>query len=96
MDVFVQDRCHRDHCKYFHPPPHIKEQLVTAGKQFGAMMSGCYPVPAYQPNLPVSTHPPPTVRYLVNWLHWEVLSLSSLTGSTGKCLVTLLTSPTAE
>ena len=81
MDVFVQDRCHRDHCKYFHPPPHIKEQLVTAGKQFGAMMSGCYPVPAYQPTLPVSS-PPPTVRYLAPQLVYL--------GSTGKCLVTLL------
>ncbi|XP_064394709.1 muscleblind-like protein 3 isoform X2 [Halichondria panicea] len=50
----MQDRCHRDHCKYFHPPPHIKEQLVTAGKQFGAMMSGFYPVPAYQQTLPVA------------------------------------------
>ena len=34
-----QGRCHRDYCKYYHPPAHIKERLVSAGRQFGAMMS---------------------------------------------------------
>lgn len=42
---FLKDRCHREHCKYFHPPSHIKDRLVSAGKQFGAMMSGLYNVP---------------------------------------------------
>ena len=35
----TQDRCYREKCRYFHPPSHIKERLVSAGKQFGAMMS---------------------------------------------------------
>lgn len=39
---FLKDRCYRERCKYFHPPAHIKERLVTAGKQYGAMMSNLY------------------------------------------------------
>ena len=28
----IQDRCQRTNCRYYHPPPLIKEQLVVAGK----------------------------------------------------------------
>ncbi|CAI7994459.1 Muscleblind-like protein 3 [Geodia barretti] len=41
---FLKDRCFREKCRYFHPPLHIKERLVSAGKQFGAMMSNLYVV----------------------------------------------------
>ena len=51
LSIYVQDRCQREKCKYFHPPLHIKERLVNAGKQFGAMMSNTYmaSTPAYPP-----------------------------------------------
>lgn len=42
---FLKDRCQRHSCKYFHPPAHIKQRLVAAGKQFGAMMSSVYVPP---------------------------------------------------
>ncbi|XP_065889274.1 muscleblind-like protein 3 isoform X2 [Dysidea avara] len=29
---FIKDRCQRVNCRYFHPPPLIKEQLIAAGK----------------------------------------------------------------
>lgn len=45
LNLPTQDRCRRERCKYFHPPQHIKERLVTAGKQFGAMMSTTYVMP---------------------------------------------------
>lgn len=43
-----QDRCMREKCRYFHPPAHIKDRLVMAGKHFGMMMSA-YPSMAFQP-----------------------------------------------
>ena len=51
LSLHTQDRCQREKCKYFHPPLHIKERLVSAGKQFGAMMSNTYmaSTPAYPP-----------------------------------------------
>lgn len=33
----------REKCRYFHPPAHIKDRLVMAGKHFGMMMSSSYP-----------------------------------------------------
>jgi muscleblind protein len=47
---FLKDRCYREKCRYFHPPIHIKERLVSAGKQFGAMMSNLYTVPGAPPS----------------------------------------------
>lgn len=35
----LQGRCQRDFCKYYHPPNHIKERLISSGKQFGAMFA---------------------------------------------------------
>ena len=51
LSQYAQDRCQREKCKYFHPPLHIKERLVNAGKQFGAMMSNTYmaSTPAFPP-----------------------------------------------
>ena len=34
----------RDKCRYFHPPAHIKDRLVMAGKHFGMMMSSYPPM----------------------------------------------------
>ena len=50
----LQNRCRRDQCKFFHPPTHIKQQLISAGKQFGAMMSSMYSMPggSYYPPIP--------------------------------------------
>lgn len=29
---FIKDRCQRSNCRYYHPPPLIKDQLIAAGK----------------------------------------------------------------
>ena len=54
----IQDRCHREKCRYFHPPPHIKDRLVSAGKSFGAMMSNLHLIQtgSYPGNLPPVRH----------------------------------------
>eukprot|EP00731_Ephydatia_muelleri_P030251 Em0021g774a len=53
---FLKDRCMREKCRYFHPPAHIKDRLVMAGKHFGMMMSA-YPSMAFQPCYPVVMMP---------------------------------------
>ena len=30
--IRIQGKCHRDYCKYLHPPPHIKSQLEINGR----------------------------------------------------------------
>jgi hypothetical protein len=37
-----QDRCSRETCKYFHPPSHLKEQLLINGKNHLAMKNAMF------------------------------------------------------
>ena len=50
--LYQQDRCYRERCRYFHPPRHIKDRLVNAGRQFGAMMSNIHIIPGGVPSSP--------------------------------------------
>ena len=51
---YIRDRCLREKCRYFHPPIHIKDRLVMAGKHFGMKpKSPLSPVYAYQVPMPL-------------------------------------------
>lgn len=63
---FLKDRCYRERCKYFHPPSHIKERLVAAGKQYGAMMSNLYSMTGggmYPATIPIQAVQHPVVGF---------------------------------
>lgn len=51
----VQGRCNREKppCKYFHPPQHLKDQLLTNGRNYLALKNLALQSQSQMPHLPV-------------------------------------------
>lgn len=67
---YFQGRCNRDKppCKYFHPPQHLKDQLLINGRNHLALKNALMQQMGIAPGQPVISGQVPVVSIFIKFL----------------------------